>query len=142
MNARSLIAGLLVAGLLLGAVLFVRRSSDLNSGIVVAELQPPSPPPAPAPAALEVPGGSPPVPAAAAREAPGGGPPGRAVARTTQEPPAQDTRLEAVEPMLELNLVRAGGETAGSSGEESASSIDELLSGKHAGKTKDQLERS
>ena len=58
------------------------------------------------------------------------------------EPPAPPpVVLEAVEPMLELNAIAAGGVGEANAGDVTWA-IDELLGGKHAGKTKTELQHS
>ncbi len=129
MSSRTLIAGVLVA-LGVGAGLYWARSDSANpkptevskplagpaavAPVALGAVQPPTQTPTPAPPR-----------SSAANEAP---------------PEATDP-IEAVEAMLELNLVVAGASSADSA-DAVTGQIDELLGGKHAGKNKAALMKS
>ena len=132
MSSRTLIAGVLIA-LGVGAGLYWARSdtghpkpSDAGKSpgvsptagpAVVGAAQPLSQP------VTQVPPKAPPRSAAA------------------EQPPEASAPLEAVEPLLELNLVVAGAASADSA-DAVTGAIDELLGGKHAGKNKAALLKS
>ncbi len=124
-----MLAGLLLALGLAGGLYWSRSHRD--------NPQPPAeigkPAIAPSPAPVQV--GTVEAPA----QAPNAAPPRTSAAN--EAPPEATAPLEAVEAMLELNLVVAGASSADSA-DAVTGSIDELLGGKHAGKDKAALMKS
>ncbi len=129
MSSRTLIVGVLIA-LALGAGLYWSRSKSATPRPTDVG----KPPAGPATVAPVLAGAVQPLtetpPAAPARSS-----------AANEQPPEASAPLEAVEPLLELNLVVAGASSADSA-DAVTGSIDELLGGKHAGKNKAALMKS
>jgi hypothetical protein len=130
MKARLLVAGMLIALVLGAGFLWLNRSSGTPEGVALPDANRGT-------AAGKGSGGKGiEVPTALANHANPSDAPVR-----SEQPKPPPLPLEVVEPMLELNIAAA---TASSEAraEAAAGSVDELLSGKHAGKSWAQLELS
>jgi hypothetical protein len=134
MNSRFLV-GVVVLVAALAAVGYWMRDTSRGGGDVPAKAPDAAgatPGGAGGTAAVQAPGGE---------SAPGTLPATPDAAARSAEPPAPELALEAVTPLLELNVIAAGA-SGDASVEQSTEGIDLLLEGRHGTKTRAQLELS